>query len=156
MRTRSLLLLPLLLAGCVSVRAAEQTPRPTRRIIATDRAPAAIAAYSQGVQVGGHLYLAGQIGHDPATRQLVPGGIRAEVRQVLENCKAVLEAAGYSLQDVVQVQVLLADINDYAALNEIYVTYFPKDPPARAAYAVAALPAGARVEILMTAVKAYK
>jgi 2-iminobutanoate/2-iminopropanoate deaminase len=153
MRTRSLLLLPLLLAGCASVQAREDAPRFERRIIATDRAPAAIAAYSQAVQVGGHLYLAGQIGLDPATRQLVPGGIRAEVRQVLENCKAVLEAAGYTLQDVVQVQVLLADINDYATLNEIYVTYFPKDPPARAAYAVAALPAGAKVEILMTAVK---
>ena len=156
MKTKALLLLPLLLTGCLSVRATEEAPRPARRIIATDRAPAALAAYSQAVQVGDHLYLAGQIGLDPATRQLVPGGVGAEVRQALDNCKAVLEAAGYTLQDVVQVQVLLADIDDYAALNEIYVTYFPQDPPARAAYAVAALPAGAKVEILMTAVKAYK
>jgi 2-iminobutanoate/2-iminopropanoate deaminase len=88
---------------------------------------------------------------DPKTRELAPGGIEAEVRQALENCKAILAAAGFSLADVAQVQVLLADINDYAAMNQVYVTYFPKDPPARAAYAVAALPRGAKVEILMTA-----
>jgi 2-iminobutanoate/2-iminopropanoate deaminase len=148
-----LFLISTLLTGCPgTVRVVEPLP-VERRVVATGRAPAAIAAYSQAVQVGNTLYLAGQIGLDPATRQLVPGGIRAEARQALENCKAILEAAGFRLQDVVQVQVLLADIGDYAALNEIYVTYFPKDPPARAAYAVAALPAGARVEILMTAVR---
>jgi reactive intermediate/imine deaminase len=140
--------LGLALAGCATSGTA-----PERRIIATDKAPAAIAAYSQGVQVGNTLYLAGQIGMDPATRELAPGGIEPETRRALDNCKAVLEAAGFTLRDVVQVQVLLADINDYNALNQIYVTYFPKDPPARAAYAVAALPRGARVEVLMTAVK---
>lgn len=144
--------LALTLTGCVATtRIGDELPE--RRIIATDKAPAAIAAYSQGVQVGNTLYLAGQIGMDPATRELAPGGIEAETRQALDNCKAVLEAAGFTLQDVTQVQVLLADINDYNALNQIYVTYFPKDPPARAAYAVAALPRGARVEVLMTAVK---
>lgn len=139
------------LAGCAST----VPPRETgRRVITTDQAPPAIAAYSQGIQTGQTLYLAGQIGLDPKTRELVPGGIEAETRRALENCKAVLEAAGFSLSDVAQVQVLLADIGDYAALNAVYVTYFPKDPPARAAYAVAALPRGARVEVLMTAVKA--
>ncbi|HSK79164.1 MAG TPA: Rid family detoxifying hydrolase [Thermoanaerobaculia bacterium] len=139
-------------AGCASTRILEEPGTP-RRVIATDRAPAAIAAYSQGIEVGNTLYLAGQLGMDPKTRELVPGGIGAETRQAITNCQAILEAAGYTLADVAQVQVLLADINDYAALNEVYVTFFPKDPPARAAYAVAALPRGARVEILMTAAK---
>lgn len=139
--------------GCASSRAVEETSSSPRRVIATDRAPAAIAAYSQGIQVGNTLWVAGQLGMDPKTRELVPGGIGAETRQAIENCRAILEAAGFTLADVAQVQVLLADINDYAALNEVYVTFFPKDPPARAAYAVAALPRGARVEILMTAAK---
>lgn len=124
-----------------------------RRVISTDRAPAAIASYSQAIQVGKTLYLAGQIGLDPATRQLVPGGLQAEARRALDNCKAVLETAGFTLADVVQVQVFLADINDYAALNEVYEGYFPPPAPARAAFAVAALPRGARVEVLMTAVQ---
>lgn len=139
-------------AGCASTRIVEEPGTP-RRVIATDRAPAAIAAYSQGIQAGNTLWVAGQLGMDPKTRELVPGGIGAETRQAIENCRAILEAGGFTLADVVQVQVLLADINDYAALNEVYVTFFPKDPPARAAYAVAALPRGARVEILMTAAK---
>ena len=124
-----------------------------RRVIATDRAPAAIASYSQAIQVGETLYLAGQIGLDPATRELVPGGLQAEARRALDNCKAILEAAGFTLADVVQVQVFLADVNDYAAFNEVYGGYFPPPAPARAAVAVAALPRGARVEVLMTAVR---
>lgn len=139
------LLLCLLLAGCAAA--------PQRRIISTDGAPKALAVYSQGVQVGDALYLAGQIGLDPATRKLVEGGTQAETRRAIENCKAILEAAGYSLRDVVQVQVFLVDIGDFQAMNEIYATYFQESPPARAALAVAALPGGARVEILMTAVK---
>jgi 2-iminobutanoate/2-iminopropanoate deaminase len=146
------LLIPLLLAGCASTPAVERPAPSKRRVIATPNAPAAIAAYSQGIQVGGTLYVAGQIGLDPATRELVPGGIREETRRALENCKAILEAAGFSLGDVAQVQVLLADIEDYQAMNEVYVTYFPEAPPARAAYAVAAIPRGAKVEIVMTAV----
>lgn len=137
----------LVLTGCASTQ-------PARRIISTDKAPAALAVYSQGVQAGDALYVAGQIGLDPATRKLVEGGVQAETRRALENCKAILEAAGYSLKDVVQVQVFLADINDYQAMNQVYATYFQENPPARAALAVAALPGGAQVEILMTAVKA--
>ncbi|HBL26375.1 MAG TPA: reactive intermediate/imine deaminase [Acidobacteria bacterium] len=133
----------LLSTGCVA----------PRRVIATPNAPAAIASYSQGIQVGETLWVAGQIGLDPATRELVPGGIRAETRRALENAKAILAAAGFRLEDVVQVQVLLADINDYAAMNEVYATYFPQSPPARAAYAVAAIPRGAKVEIVMTAAR---
>lgn len=135
----------LVFLGCASA--------PARRVIATDGAPPALAAYSQAIQVGNTVWVAGQLGMDPKTRELAPGGIEAEVRQALENGKAILAAAGYTLADVVQVQVLLADIDDYAAMNQVYVTYFPKDPPARAAYAVAALPRGAKVEILMTAAK---
>lgn len=139
------LLLCLLLAGCAA--------SPQRRIIATEGAPKALAVYSQGVQVRDTLYLAGQIGLDPATRKLVEGGVQAETRQAIENCRAVLGAAGYSLRDVVQVQVFLVDINDYQPMNEVYATFFQESPPARAALAVAALPGGAKVEILMTAVK---
>jgi 2-iminobutanoate/2-iminopropanoate deaminase len=143
----------LTVAGCVSATQVEKPPQRQRRVIATDAAPKALAVYSQAVQVGDALYLAGQIGFDPATRKLVEGGVQAETRQAIENCRAVLEAAGFSLRDVVQVQVLLADIGDYQAMNEVYGTFFPESPPARAAYAVAALPAGAKVEVLMTAVK---
>lgn len=154
--TKPLLLLiaPALLTACVSVSPTEKPPAsPARRVISTPNAPAAIAAYSQGIQVGDTLWVAGQIGLDPATREIVPGGIREETRRALENCKAILEAAGFSLKDVAQVQVLLADINDYQTMNEVYVTYFPENPPARAAYAVAAIPRGARVEIIMTAAR---
>ena len=147
------LIAPVLLAGCASVSTVEEKPTLTKRqVISTPNAPAAIAAYSQGIRVGDTLWVAGQIGLDPATREIVPGGIREETRRALENCKAIVEAAGFSLKDVVQVQVLLADINDYQPMNEVYVTYFPESPPARAAYAVAAIPRGAKVEVLMTAV----
>ncbi|HYN23080.1 MAG TPA: Rid family detoxifying hydrolase [Thermoanaerobaculia bacterium] len=138
------LLVLLLLAGCAT--------SPQRRIIATEGAPKALAVYSQAVQAGDTLYLAGQIGLDPATRKLVEGGVQAETRRAIENCRAILEAAGFSLRDVVQVQVFLADIGDYQAMNEVYATFFTESPPARAAFAVAALPAGAKVEVLMTAV----
>ncbi|HEX4960776.1 MAG TPA: Rid family detoxifying hydrolase [Thermoanaerobaculia bacterium] len=143
----------LLLAGCVSAGEPRAAAPTERRAISTDRAPAAIASYSQAIQAGRMLYLSGQVGLDPATGQLVTGGIQAEARRALDNCKAVLEAAGFSLQDVVQVQVFLADIGEYAAFNEVYAQYFPPPAPARAAVAVAALPRGARVEVLMTAVR---
>jgi 2-iminobutanoate/2-iminopropanoate deaminase len=153
MKIHWVLALSALCTGCIATTRIEEPEPAERQVISTPNAPAAIAAYSQGIQVGDTLWVAGQIGLDPATRELVPGGIREETRRVLENCKAVLEAAGFSLKDVVQVQVLLADINDYQAMNEVYVTYFPEAPPARAAYAVAAIPRGAKVEILMTAAR---
>ena len=143
----------LLLAGCISVSETHETASAARRAISTDRAPAALASYSQAILVGDSLYLAGQVGLDPATGQLVSGGLQAEARRALENCKAILEAAGFKLADVVQVQVFLADVSDYAAFNEVYAGYFPPPAPARAAVAVAALPRGARVEVLMTAVR---
>lgn len=122
-----------------------------RVIVSTPAAPAAIGPYSQAVRSGDMLFLSGQLGLDPATGVLVPGGIAAQTRRALENCRAVLDAAGFALADVVQAQVLLADMGDFAAMNEIYAEYFPENPPARAAFAVAALPKGGLVEIVLTA-----
>jgi 2-iminobutanoate/2-iminopropanoate deaminase len=154
MRPHALLALPaLLLAGCIGAVDSQDATAPVRRVIATDKAPAALASYSQAIQVGDTLYLAGQVGLDPATRQLVPGGLQAEARRALDNCRAVLEAAGFTLADVVQVQVFLADVGDYDAFNQVYAGYFPPPAPARAAVAVAGLPREARVEVVMTAVR---
>ena len=115
--------------------------------------PAAIGPYSQAVRVGDTLYLAGQIGVDPTTGDFAPGGVGPQTRQALENCRAVLAAAGFTLADVVQAQVFLEDIDDFAAMNDVYAGYFTRTPPARATVAVAGLPRGARVEIMLTAVR---
>lgn len=115
-------------------------------IISSQHAPAAIGPYSQAVRVGPFVFTAGQIGLDPATGQLVSGGIRAETERVLENLKAVLEAAGLSLADVVKTTVYLRDLNDFAAMNEVYARYFGEQPPARTTVQ-ATLPRGAAVEI---------
>lgn len=123
-----------------------------REIIQTDRAPAAIGPYSQAVRVGNTLYVAGQIGIDPSTGNLVEG-IEQQTHQVLKNIQAILEAAGFSINDVVQSQVFLADLSHYPAMNEIYASYFKEKPPARAAVQVARLPRDALVEIMVTAVK---
>ncbi|HYH46960.1 MAG TPA: Rid family detoxifying hydrolase [Thermoanaerobaculia bacterium] len=125
----------------------------SREVVSTAGAAGAIGPYSQAVWAGNTLYLSGQIGIDPATGQLVPGGFEAEAKRALDNCRTILSAAGLTLADVVQVQVFLADMADYAALNAVYAPYFPAQPPARAAIGVAALPRGARVEILMTAAR---
>ncbi|MDX1547374.1 MAG: RidA family protein [Rhodothermales bacterium] len=151
------LLLPalLLLAGCAaSAPSTLQTdPDSMREIIATEHAPAALGPYSQAVRVGNALYCAGQLGLDPATGQLAEGGIEAETRQALDNLRAVVEAAGFTMADAVQVQVFLADLNDYQAMNAVYTTYFDESKPARAAFEVARLPRDARVEIMLTAAK---
>ncbi len=145
------LALLIFVAGCA---ASETPPQETARaVIATDGAPAAIGPYSQALRVGNTLYCAGQIGLDPATGQLVEGGIAAETQRAMDNLRAVLEAAGFSMADVVQAQVFLADLADYAAMNEVYGAYFGEAPPARAAVQVARLPRDARVEIMMTAAK---
>lgn len=124
-----------------------------REVVATTAAPAAIGPYSQAVRAGSTLYLAGQIAIDPETGEFVQGGIREQTRQVLENIRSVLQAAGYSMGDVVQSQVFLSDLENYAAMNTVYATYFEEAPPARAAVEVARLPKDALVEILVTAVK---
>jgi len=118
-----------------------------REIIATDRAPAAVGPYSQGVRVDGLVFTAGQVPLDPTTGQLAEGGIEAQTRQSLTNVKAVLEAAGSSLADVIKVTVFLVDMTEFKAMNGVYAQFFPDSPPARSAVQVGALPLGARVEI---------
>jgi reactive intermediate/imine deaminase len=103
--------------------------------------------FSSAVRVGDVIYLSGQIGVRPGTTALMPGGIGPETRQAMENIAAVLEYAGSSLDRVVKCTVFLADINDFSAMNEVYRTFFPRDPPARSAMAASGLALGARVEI---------
>jgi reactive intermediate/imine deaminase len=103
--------------------------------------------FSSAVRVGNLLFLSGQIGNVPGTRQLAEGGITGQTRQALENIKAVLTFAGSSLDRVVKCTVFLADIQDFAAMNKVYATYFPADPPARSTVAASGLAGGARVEI---------
>jgi 2-iminobutanoate/2-iminopropanoate deaminase len=118
-----------------------------KEIVKTDKVPQAIGPYSIGVRVGNLVFTAGQLGIDPKTSALVPGGVEAQARQALTNLGAVLEAAGSSLGDVVKTTVFLADIADYPAVNAVYAEYFVSEFPARSAVQVAALPAGAAVEI---------
>ena len=125
----------------------------SRQVISTDKAPAAIGPYSQAVLAGDTLYLAGQIPIDPATGQLTEADIKTQTHQVLKNIQAVLAAAGFSMADVVQVQVFLKDLNDFSAMNEVYAEYFTADPPARAAVEVSRLPRDSLIEIMATAKK---
>jgi 2-iminobutanoate/2-iminopropanoate deaminase len=128
-----------------------QIPRKT--VIKTDKAPAAIGPYSQAIKVGDHLYLAGQIAFNPETSQFIEGGIKEQTRQVLLNIQAVLSEAGYNFNDVVQTQIFLLDMNDYATVNKIYESYFEEAAPARAVVQVERLPKDALIEIMMVAVK---
>jgi 2-iminobutanoate/2-iminopropanoate deaminase len=117
------------------------------KIIATDHAPKAIGPYSQAVVSNGFAFLSGQIPLDPQTGQIVEGDIAAQTTRVLENLKAVLEASGSSLSQVVKTTVFLKDMGDFSNMNEIYATYFPNNPPARATVEVSRLPRDVRVEI---------
>jgi 2-iminobutanoate/2-iminopropanoate deaminase len=118
-----------------------------RKITSTDKAPAAVGPYSQAVSANGFVFAAGQVGLDPDTGKLVAEDVASQTRRALENIKAVLEASSSCLHHVVKTTVYLADIADYGAMNEIYAEFFAQKPPARAAFQVAALPLGARVEI---------
>lgn len=115
--------------------------------VATSGAPRAIGPYSQALRAGGFLFTAGQVGFDPATGELVDGGIGEQTRQVLQNIRAILEAGGSGLSQVVKTTVFLVDMADFAAMNEVYAEAFGTHRPARSTVAVAALPRGARVEI---------
>jgi len=119
----------------------------TLRAIKTTNAPAAVASYSQAIDTGSLVFLAGQIGLDPQSGEIVEGGIEAEAERALRNLMAVLDAAGLSMNDVVKTTCFLADINDFAAFNAVYGKFVGDPPPARSTFAVAALPKGARVEI---------
>lgn len=106
----------------------------------------------QGVKAGGMLYISGCIGMDPATKALVPGGVAAQTKMVLENMKSIVEAGGSSMSKVVKCTVLITDMADFAEVNGVYAEYFPENPPARACFAVKGLPAGALVEIEAVAI----
>lgn len=119
----------------------------TKTVIHTDKAPGAVGPYSQAIVANGMVFTAGQVPLVPGTRSLVEGGIQEQTRQALQNVKAVLEAAGTSLDKVVKTTVFLSDMNNFAAMNEVYATFFPNNPPARSAVQVARLPLDAMVEI---------
>lgn len=119
----------------------------TIKTINTDRAPAAIGPYSQAVVAGGLLFVSGQIPLDPQTGEVVAGGVPAQAKQVLENMKAVVEAAGCGMEKVVKVTIYITDMNQFAVVNEIYGTYFSAPFPARACVEVSKLPKGVEVEM---------
>ena len=124
-----------------------------KRIISTTAAPGAIGPYSQAVEINGTLYISGQVPIDPATGKMVEGGITEQTTQALKNIKAILAAAGYSLNDVVKSTCLLSDMSDFKAMNEVYAKFYTTDQPARAAFAVKRLPLGALIEIETVAAK---
>ena len=116
-------------------------------VVSTDMAPGAIGPYSQAIKAGGMLFCSGQIPIDPASGEFVAGGVAEQTEQVFKNLIAVLEAGGAGLDDVVKTSVFLADMNDFAAMNEVYARYFDSNKPARATVQAAGLPRNARVEI---------
>lgn len=123
------------------------------KAISTSKAPAAIGPYSQAIEAAGMVFASGQLPIDPATGAFPEGGIKEQTRQSILNAKAILEQAGCSLANVVKTTVLLADIADFAAMNEVYASFFSEPFPARSAFAVRDLPKGALVEIEMIAAK---
>lgn len=125
-----------------------------KKVIQTDKAPKAIGPYSQAIRTDSLIYTAGQIALDPATMELVPGGIEEQTRQVLTNLRSVLEAAGTSIDKVVKTTVFLKDMNDFPKMNTIYAEFFGENPPARSTVAVAGLPKGGIVEIEVVALVA--
>jgi len=118
-----------------------------KNVVTTNAAPAAIGPYSQAVVAGGFIFISGQIAIDPATGQLVQGNVKTQTRRVIENIKAILNAANADLADVVKTTVYLSDMNDFAAMNEVYGEYFAEDCPARATIQAARLPKDVAVEI---------
>jgi len=125
----------------------------SRRVIRPERAPNTGLPFSAGIMTGNTLYIAGHLGRDPVTSQLAKGGIEAETRQAIANIGEVLKAAGMSFRDVTTVTVYITDFKEFDRFNAVYREYFPKDPPARATVQVAALNAGARVELQMIAAR---
>jgi 2-iminobutanoate/2-iminopropanoate deaminase len=118
-----------------------------RSVIHTDKVPPARVPLSQAIRSGDWLFTSGQLGFDPKTGKLAEGGIKAETRQVCEHLKVILEAGGSSLEKVVKVTIYMADLGELLAMNEVFSSYFPKEPPARTTFQAAGLVAGARVEI---------
>lgn len=118
-----------------------------KKAVTTTSAPSAIGPYSQGIAAGGFVFVSGQLPIDPATGQFVEGGVEDQTARVLQNIQGVLEAAGGSLGSVVKTTVFLSDMNDFAAMNKAYGSFFDSVPPARSAFQVARLPKDARIEI---------
>jgi len=118
-----------------------------KEIISTEKGPKAIGPYSQAVRANGFIFVSGQIPLDPATGQLVEGDIASQTTRVIENMKAIVEAAGSSLNHVVKISVFLKDMNDFAAMNEVYARHFTTNPPARATIEASRLPRHVRVEM---------
>jgi 2-iminobutanoate/2-iminopropanoate deaminase len=118
-----------------------------KEVISTDRGPKALGPYSQAIRANGFIFISGQGGLDPATGQIVEGDVTVQTTRALDNLKAIVEAAGSSLDHAVKVSVFLKDMNDFAAMNKVYRSYFPKNPPARTTVEVARLPIDLRVEI---------
>ena len=118
-----------------------------KEVISTDGGPKAIGPYSQAIRANGFIFISGQVAFDPATSQIVGGDAAQQTARVLDNLKAIVEAAGSSLEHAVKATVFLKDMNDFAAMNEVYAHYFSKNPPARSTVEVARLPRDVRVEI---------
>ena len=125
---------------------------PDRKVITSSKAPKAIGPYSVAIQTGNLVFTSGQLGLDPATGNIVPGGIEAETRHALTNLQNVLVDAGSGLEEVVKTTVFLKDIAEFSRMNAIYAGFFPENPPARSAVQVAALPKGGAVEIEVVAI----
>jgi 2-iminobutanoate/2-iminopropanoate deaminase len=132
---------------CLKIKEIQNPEVNMKKIVVSEKAPKAIGPYSVAVQTGQLVYTAGQIGLNPETGEIVPGGVEAETRQVLTNLKNVLESAGSSLGDVVKTTVFLRDMADFSKMNAIYGEFFAQNPPARSTVAVAGLPKGCSVEI---------
>lgn len=124
-----------------------------KKIIVTDAAPAAIGPYSQAIQAGDFLYASGQIPLDPKTGQMVTGGIEEQIRRALDNTKAVVEGAGFTMQQIVKTTVFITTMDNFAAVNGVYAEFFKETPPARSCVAVKELPKGALVEVEVVAWK---
>lgn len=118
-----------------------------KEIISTERGPKAIGPYSQAIRANGFIFISGQVPFDPATGQLIEGDIAQQTARVLDNLKAIVEAAGSSLDHAVKTSVFLKDMGEFAAMNEVYSRYFSENPPARSTVEVARLPRDVRVEI---------
>ena len=122
-----------------------------KKVLTSSKAALPIGPYSQGIQVGNLIFVAGEKGIDPQTGKVVPGGIMAETRQTLENIKAILKQAGATLDDAVSSTVHMTDLKEFADMNKVYAEYFHEAPPGRTTVEVAALPGGAHIEITIVA-----
>jgi 2-iminobutanoate/2-iminopropanoate deaminase len=130
---------------------AEKIRKDAIQVIQTNKAGPPVGPYSQGIKANGFVFVAGEKGMDPVTRKIVPGGIEAETRRTLENIKAILEEAGSNLDKVVSAFVFMTDLSEFPEMNNIYAEYFKVQPPGRTTVEVKSLPAGAHIEITVTA-----